>query len=219
MASKEAPFKHLVNYDLSAPEFLKRLQCEDAQEGEPSRLSCTIVGDPVPKIQWFKEDGTEIVDSMDRYHMSYSLETGQAQLSIKSTLVSDEMSYKCVASNTHGTSKTIGVLVVKANKTSKSNSPSRSSSLGPPTSQNPRSLSPLRNIEVPPSNLLPVKEETEVSSSQSEDTVDCSKVENAPSQVRKSPLSLTRLASPRADQPADQLVFVLAYRTLMNVTS
>ena len=31
------------------------------------------------------------------------------------------------------------------------------------------SISPLKNIDVPPSNLLPVKEETEMSSSQSED--------------------------------------------------
>ena len=107
------PFKHLVNYELSSPEFLKRLQCEDALEGEVSRLSCEVVGDPVPKIQWFKEDGTEIVEGMDRYEMTYSLDTGKAQLTIKNTLVSDEMSYKCVASNNYGTSKTIGVLVVK----------------------------------------------------------------------------------------------------------
>ena len=48
-----------------------------------------------------------------RYEVGYDLTTGTASLIIKNALVSDEMSYKCVASNKYGTSKTIGVLVVK----------------------------------------------------------------------------------------------------------
>lgn len=39
-------FSHLVPYDISSPEFLKRLQCEDAVEGERATLSCQVVGDP-----------------------------------------------------------------------------------------------------------------------------------------------------------------------------
>ncbi len=43
---------------------------------------------------------------------------------------------------------------------------------------NTRSVSPLKNIDVPYSNLEPVKEETEHSSSQSEDTIDIQNVIN-----------------------------------------
>lgn len=166
--SNKHSFSHLVPYELSSPEFLKRLQCQDATEGEKSRLSCQVIGDPVPKVQWLKEDGTEILDTDLRYEISYSLETGIADLFIKSTLLSDEMSYKCVASNKYGTSKTIGVLVVKANKTSNPSSPSRT--LRAPDS-NQRSKSPLKNIDVPVSNLPTVKEENELTSSQSEEAI------------------------------------------------
>lgn len=133
--TEKTSFSHLVPYEISSPEFLKRLQCEDAQEGELARLVCQVIGDPgisfkklnlalnfhiliflkpiVPKIQWFKEDGTEILECNSRYEQSYSLETGMVELVIKCALISDEMSYKCVASNKHGTAKTLGVLVVK----------------------------------------------------------------------------------------------------------
>ncbi len=67
----------------------------------------------MPKILWFREDGSEIKES-EKYQMTYDLETAKAELTIKSVLASDEMSYKCVASNLHGTAKTIGVLVVKS---------------------------------------------------------------------------------------------------------
>ncbi|CAF0740265.1 unnamed protein product [Brachionus calyciflorus] len=162
----EGSFGHLVPYDLTIPEFLRRLQCLDGVEGEETLITCQVIGDPVPKIQWLKEDGTEILETDIRYEMSYCLKTGNATLKIKNTLLGDEMSYKCVASNKHGTSKTIGVLVVKAKK----NKPS-SNLLPPVNSSSKRSLSPLRNIDVPPSNLQPVKEETEISSSQSEDSI------------------------------------------------
>jgi hypothetical protein len=39
-------FTHLVQYELSSPEFLKRLQCEEALEGENARLSCQVIGEP-----------------------------------------------------------------------------------------------------------------------------------------------------------------------------
>jgi hypothetical protein len=66
----------------------------------------------VPKILWFKEDGSEI-KANEKYGISYNLESAEAELIIESVDPSDEMSYKCIASNKHGTAKTIGVLVVK----------------------------------------------------------------------------------------------------------
>lgn len=64
---------------------------------------------------------------------------------------------------------------LKGSKTrSKSRSPARSLTPPSPTVSGPsvpgksRSISPLRNIEVPVSNLQPVKEESEISSSEHE---------------------------------------------------
>ena len=58
--------------------------------------------------------------------------------------------------------------MLKIAKKSSKKSPSPSRSLGSPTIIKRSDVSPLRNIEVPPSNLQPVKEETELSSSQSD---------------------------------------------------
>lgn len=41
-----ANFKHMVPYELSMPEFLKRLQCEDVKEGQDALLTCQVIGDP-----------------------------------------------------------------------------------------------------------------------------------------------------------------------------
>ena len=119
MAEKEvdpSPFKKLVSYDLSTPEFLKRLQSSgDVEEGEMASLFCEVIGDPVPKIKWFTEEGTEITEEDNqRFQMNYNLVTGRAELKIKKVLISDEQSYKCVATNDHGSAKTIGVLVIKS---------------------------------------------------------------------------------------------------------
>ncbi len=111
---KENAFKKLVTYELTTPEFLKRLQSsDDAEEGEVASLFCEVIGDPVPEITWFTEEGEEIRTN-DHYQMSYDLQTGRAELKIKKILISDEQSYKCVASNVHGSAKTIGVLVIKS---------------------------------------------------------------------------------------------------------
>ena len=39
-------FNHIVQYELSSPDFLKRLQCEETLEGENARLSCQVIGEP-----------------------------------------------------------------------------------------------------------------------------------------------------------------------------
>lgn len=155
----------------SEPEFIIRLQGDSVVEGEDASLNCKVTGDPMPRIQWFLDDGTEIKPSR-RHEMNYDLATGDVQLVIKNTRPSDEASYKCVATNRYGTSKTLGLLLLKPSHkpiSPKSPSPKRSSDF--PKITGCRSDSPLKNIEVPVSNLLPVKEEAE-HSSQSEELPD-----------------------------------------------
>ena len=108
----ENKLRKLVDYDISIPEFLKRLQCSECNENEVGLLSCTVIGDPIPEISWFKEDSTQIVKD-NRYDMKFNNETGVAELIIHDSRINDEQSYKCIASNKFGTAKTIGVLVVK----------------------------------------------------------------------------------------------------------
>ena len=95
------------------PEFLSRLQCDSVNEGDNAYLICKVAGDPMPEIQWYLEDGTEITNNNDHYEISYSKETGQCQMIIKNSGPKDEMSYKCVATNLYGTSKTLGLLIIK----------------------------------------------------------------------------------------------------------
>ena len=115
MSCQENLFRRLVTYELSTPEFLKRLQSGNAEEGEKACLYCEVIGDPVPTIEWFTEDNVKIAADNPHYQISYNLETGRAELKINFSLITDEQSYKCVASNVHGTAKTVGVLVVKGN--------------------------------------------------------------------------------------------------------
>jgi hypothetical protein len=123
----------------------------------------------VPEIEWFKEDHTQIKSSDKRYEMSYETETGTAKLIIKNALLVDEMSYKCVATNRHGTAKTFGVLVIKENKALRSpthlaRSPNSATTAG----DQMRTASPLRKIDVPVSHLMPVLEESEHSDTQTD---------------------------------------------------
>jgi hypothetical protein len=110
----ENKLKNLVDYDISIPEFLKRLQCSETNEHEIATLCCIVIGDPIPQVSWFKEDGTQVIPD-SHYEINYDIETGNAELLINDAQIADEQSYKCVASNKYGTAKTIGVLVVKGN--------------------------------------------------------------------------------------------------------
>ncbi len=123
----------------------------------------------MPTIEWFKEDHSQILSIEKRYEMSYDSETGTAKLIIKNAQLADEMSYKCVATNRHGTAKSFGVLVIKENKALRSPTHAARSGAHSPSSEL-RTASPLRKIDVPVSHLMPVIEESEHSDTQT----DCS---------------------------------------------
>jgi hypothetical protein len=78
----ENKLKNLVDYDISIPEFLKRLQCSETNEHEIATLCCIVIGDPIPQVSWFKEDGTQVIPD-SHYEINYDIETGNAELLIK----------------------------------------------------------------------------------------------------------------------------------------
>lgn len=70
----------------------------------------------MPTIEWFNEDNT-LIDTKEsnKYQAEYDSQSGVAKLLVMNVSRRDEMSYKCVATNEHGTAKTVGVLVIKGN--------------------------------------------------------------------------------------------------------
>lgn len=98
---------------MSGPKFLKRLECIEAFEGESVSLTCNVIGSPAPTIKWIIDD-TEVTFENSHIKSKYNSINGNAELHIAKCELSDEQSYTCVASNIHGTSKTMGVLIVKS---------------------------------------------------------------------------------------------------------
>lgn len=77
-----------------------------------TRLTCTILGNPEPRVYWMKDD--QKLDASDnRYRMRY--ENGMAYLELHDAFPEDAGIYTCVAENTHGTSITESILRVYSN--------------------------------------------------------------------------------------------------------
>lgn len=74
-----------------------------------TRLTCTVLGNPEPRIYWIKDD--QKLDASDnRRKIRY--ENGMAYLELHETLPEDAGIYTCVAENIHGTSTTESILRV-----------------------------------------------------------------------------------------------------------
>ena len=73
------------------------------------RLTCTVLGNPEPRIYWTKDD-QKLNVSDNRYKMRF--ENGMAYLELQDALPEDAGIYTCVAQNTHGTSTTESILKV-----------------------------------------------------------------------------------------------------------
>lgn len=76
-----------------------------------TRLTCTVLGNPEPRVHWTK-DGQTLDASSDRYRTRF--ENGMAYLELHDALADDAGIYTCVAENTHGTLSTESTLKVYA---------------------------------------------------------------------------------------------------------
>lgn len=74
-----------------------------------TRLTCTVVGNPEPRVHWTK-DGERLDASSGRYKARF--ENGMAYLELHDALPEDAGVYACVADNTHGTSSTESTLKI-----------------------------------------------------------------------------------------------------------
>ncbi|KAL0100118.1 hypothetical protein PUN28_019519 [Cardiocondyla obscurior] len=91
------------------PSFCTRLTNRIVGPGMRTRLTCTVLGNPEPRVYWMKND--QKLDTSDgRYKIR--CENGMAYLELYDALPEDAGIYTCVAENTHGTSTTESILRV-----------------------------------------------------------------------------------------------------------
>ncbi|XP_011861438.1 PREDICTED: titin-like [Vollenhovia emeryi] len=89
------------------PSFCTRLTNRIVGVGMRIRLTCTVLGNPEPRVCWMKDD-QKLDASNNRCRMRY--ENGMAYLEVQDTLPEDAGIYTCVAENPHGTSTTESIL-------------------------------------------------------------------------------------------------------------
>ncbi|XP_072764140.1 uncharacterized protein [Anoplolepis gracilipes] len=93
----------------SAPVFVKELLPSSAREGSSHRLECTVEGNPLPTVQWYKND-TNIDNSPD-YVITFN--NGEAVLKFEEIFLEDKALYTCKATNRWGQSSTTASLDVE----------------------------------------------------------------------------------------------------------
>ncbi|XP_033111507.1 muscle M-line assembly protein unc-89-like [Anneissia japonica] len=99
------PKKHVP-----APRFSLPLSNVDVDEGVPCKLSCFVITESKPTINWFK-DHKPIDDSGD-FELTY--EQGMCCLFIRETFTEDTGHYSCKVTNEGGEAKTSAYLTVEA---------------------------------------------------------------------------------------------------------
>ncbi|KAM0731548.1 Myosin light chain kinase, smooth muscle [Formica fusca] len=91
------------------PSFCTRLTNRIVGTGMRTRLTCTVLGNPEPRVYWTR-DGQKLDVSDSRCRTRY--ENGMAYLELYDALPTDAGIYACVAENTHGISSTESTLRV-----------------------------------------------------------------------------------------------------------
>src|SRR5689334_16398805 len=86
-----------------APEFIEPLHECKATEGTTAYLECSVVGNPQPKIVWYK-DNKPIAS--DPRHTVESFIDGRQKLTIFQAKAEDIGKYHCVALNVAGKAET-----------------------------------------------------------------------------------------------------------------
>lgn len=93
----------------NAPVFVKELQPSCVREGCCHKLECTVKGNPLPTVQWYKNDIN--IDNSPDYVITFN--NGEAVLRFDEVFLEDKASYTCKATNQWGQSSTTTFLDVK----------------------------------------------------------------------------------------------------------
>lgn len=93
----------------SAPQFTETLQPLEVKEGTASKLQCTVEAEPQATLEWLK-DGVKVKESR---RVKIESDGKTVCLSFKETRGDDTAEYKCVATNSFGSTSCVGRLTVK----------------------------------------------------------------------------------------------------------
>ncbi|CAI6344104.1 unnamed protein product [Macrosiphum euphorbiae] len=98
-------------HQISPSVFTKLLSDLLVKQGDACSLSCKAEGNPLPTVQWFKED--ICIDNSPQYQITYN--NGEALLKIEHTNSSSHSGkYTCVATNRLGSDSTASNLLIDA---------------------------------------------------------------------------------------------------------
>lgn len=96
-------------HQISPSVFTELLSDLVAKQGEPCSLSCRATGNPLPTVQWHKDD--VCIDNSVKYQITYN--NGEALLTIERADMSHSGKYACVATNRLGSDRTTSKLSVE----------------------------------------------------------------------------------------------------------
>jgi len=94
----------------SPPHFTDELKSSRVMDGEEIKFACTVVGNPMPNITWYK-NGKVIVDNPD-FLTTFDKKTGLVTLHIIEVFPQDTGEYRCIAVNQFGRAVTGATLQV-----------------------------------------------------------------------------------------------------------
>ncbi|CAB1332041.1 unnamed protein product [Coregonus sp. 'balchen'] len=94
------------------PFFHSKLKHYKVFEGMPVTFSCKVIGDPKPKIYWFK-DGKQISKRSEHYRISRDAD-GTCNLHTAATSLDDDGNYTIMAGNPEGRVSCTGRMMVQA---------------------------------------------------------------------------------------------------------
>nr|XP_023679268.1 palladin isoform X2 [Paramormyrops kingsleyae] len=95
-----------------APFFDQKLKHLKVFEGMPVTFTCKVIGDPKPKIYWFK-DGKQISKRSEHYRIGREPD-GTCTLHTAAALLDDDGNYTIMASNPEGRTSCTGRMMVQA---------------------------------------------------------------------------------------------------------
>ncbi|CAG0878666.1 unnamed protein product [Darwinula stevensoni] len=95
---------------LVPPMFTQVLQPAIVKEGESFQFECRVAGNPLPVVQWFKND--QCIDASPNYVITYN--NGICVLRFEEVLLEDQAEYVCRATNSSGSEECRAALSVQA---------------------------------------------------------------------------------------------------------
>ncbi|KAG8240058.1 hypothetical protein J437_LFUL019591, partial [Ladona fulva] len=102
-------FEKTIEDQLTPPLFTRNLVPSTAKEGSSYQLECCVSGNPLPTVQWFKND--ICIDASPDYAITYN--NGEAILRFEEVFLDDQAEYKCCATNCVGSEETKAKLTVE----------------------------------------------------------------------------------------------------------